>query len=269
MKQSSEGDIAKRIQPVAEVGAGLSCLFYGRAGTGKTALSSTFPKPLLLLDILQNGTDTIAKVQGVDVLKVKRWEDLEEIYWYLSKGKGKEKYKSVVVDQITEAQDVCMSYVKGDNDDDVVSKRMWGEISGEMKKLILNYRDLINLDKNVVFLAHERASDGDDAIEDQIDPTIGPRVMPSVAGFLNGAVAVIGNTFIRERFKHVNNKRVRMVDYAMRIGPHAYYTTKVRHPVGVDTPDVVVNPNFEKIMAIVKGRYQQPMAKKKVVKHGK
>jgi phage nucleotide-binding protein len=257
MKQSSDNDIASRIKPVSEIGAGLAALIYGNPGTGKTELSSTFPKPLLLLDILQNGTDTIAKKPGIDVLRIKQWEDTEEVYWYLTKGKGRNKYKSVIIDQITEAQDVCMSYVRsegGKDSDDTISKRMWGEISGEMKTFILNYRDLINRNMNVAFLAHERVSDGDDAIEDQIEPTIGPRMMPSVADFLCGAVAVIGNTFIRERFKTKDGKRQRFVDYAMRIGPHAYYRTKVRHPVGVDTPDVVVNPTFDEIMAIVKGR---------------
>lgn len=259
MKQSSENDIAERIKPVSEVGAGLAALFYGRPGTGKTELASTFPKPLLLLDILQNGTDTIAKKPGIDVIKIKGsdWEATEEVYWYLTKGKGRNKYKSVIVDQVSEAQDVCMKYVAsegGKDEDDTISKRMWGEISGEMKTFILNYRDLINRNMNVAFLAHERTVDGDEAVEDQIDPSIGPRLMPSVASFMCGAVAVIGNTFIRERFKTKDGKRQRFVDYAMRIGPHAYYTTKVRHPVGVDTPDVVVNPTFDEIMAIVKGR---------------
>ena len=272
MKRHNEGDIAGRIKPVSESTNGLSLVVYGRPGTGKTNLFATFPKPSILLDIFQDGTDTIADVDGVDVIKITDWDQTEELYWYLSKGKGKSKYKSVGIDQVTEAQDLCMDFVKsesGKDADDVISKRMWGEISGEMKTFIKNYRSLVTLGKHVVFNAHERESEDESVDDAQIAPNIGPRLMPSLQSFLCGQVSVIGNTFIREQFKHDGGKRVRRVDYAMRIGPHAYYTTKVRHPVGIDTPDVVVDPSFETIMAIVKGRYKKPVAKKVVKKHGK
>jgi phage nucleotide-binding protein len=267
MKKSSEGDIAERIKPVEESTNGLSAVFYGRPGTGKTNLAATFPKPVLLLDILQDGTDTIAGIKGVDVIKVTNWTDTEELYWMLSKGKNRSKYKSVIVDQVTEAQDLAMKHVltEGGKDvDDVMSKRSWGEVSGEMKTFISNYRSLVKSGKHVAFLAHERSNEGDESDEGQIDPSIGPRLMPSVAGFLCGQVSVIGNTFIREKYLQKGGKRERRVDYAMRIGPHGIYTTKVRHPVGAYTPEVVVDPSFDTIMAIVKGRYQKPVAKKKV-----
>lgn len=271
MKQNSEGDIADRIVKVSESSGGLTCLFYGRPGTGKTNLSATFPKPLLLIDVLQEGTDTIANVPDVDVLKAKKWEDLEEIFHLIDKNaKWRSRYKSIIIDQITECQDLAMKFSlrdAGKDENDTMSKRSWGEVSGQMKTLINNFRSLAAKGKHVAFLAHERENDVDEGSDDdaQIEPNIGPRMMPSVASYLCGAVSVIGNTFIREKFvTTADKKRVRRVDYAMRIGPHAYYTTKVRHPVGVDTPDVVVDPSFETIMAIVKGRYQKPMAKKKV-----
>jgi hypothetical protein len=272
MKKSSEGSIADRIKPVEESANGLSLVLYGRPGTGKTHIASSLPKPILLLDILQDGTDTIANVKGVEVIKVTNWTDTEELYWYLTKGVGRSKFKSVVIDQVTEAQDLAMRHVltEGGKDvDDVMSKRSWGEVSGEMKTFITNFRSLVKSGKHVAFLAHERETVSEDTDDEgQIDPSIGPRLMPSVAGFLCGQVSVIGNTFIREKFVQQKDgnktKRVRKVDYAMRIGPHGYYVTKVRHPVGIDTPDVVVDPSFDKIQAIVKGRYQKPVAKKKV-----
>jgi hypothetical protein len=109
---------------------------------------------------------------------------------------------------------------------------------------------------HVVFLAHDRATTtDDDSGVDQIDPTVGARIMPSVASFLNGAVKVIGNTFIRETFSLQNKRKVRQVEFAMRIGPHSIYTTKTRSPVGISSPDIIVNPSFDKLVAVLQGEY--------------
>lgn len=42
---------------------------YGRPKTGKTRLSSTFPKPLLILGT-EDGTESIKKVEGIDFIHV-------------------------------------------------------------------------------------------------------------------------------------------------------------------------------------------------------
>jgi hypothetical protein len=40
----------------------------------------------------------------------------------------------------------------------------------------------------------------------------------------------------------------------MRLGPHAYYDTKIRRPKGAGPiPDVVVNPSYKKLLAISRG----------------
>ena len=256
------GSIVSRIQPIHERETFLAMLIYGRSGTGKTAFASTFPKPALLMDVREKGSDTVAQVAGIDLVQVDTWEEFEQLYWYLIS--GKHQYKTVMIDQISQLQDLAMEKVRrdeGKQPTDLISKRDWGAISGMMKTWLFNYRDLIDREMHVCMCAHERASSGEEAIEDQIDPSIGPRLMPSVASSVNGAVSIIGNTFIRERF--VGTERTRMVEYCMRIGPHAYYTTKVRTPVGVETPDVIVNPTFDKAMKITHG---ESIAVKKTVK---
>jgi hypothetical protein len=263
MKKNHEGTIATKIRPVSATDKGLSAVLYGRPGSGKTHIAGTFPKPVLLLDILQDGTDTIANVPRVDAIPITEWGQIEELYWYLSKGKGKDKYKSVIIDQITEAQDVCIDHVMAEGGRDAMSQRLWGEVSGEMKTFITNFRSLVKQKMNVAFLAHEREDDDEGSEDSQISPNVGPRLMPSVQSFLCGQVSVIGNTFIQEKITRKDGKRIRRVSYAMRIGPHGFYTTKVRHPAEVDTPDVIIDPSFDKILAVVKGRYQ-PTAKKKV-----
>lgn len=256
--------ITSKITPVHELEDYFSILIYGRSGTGKTATSSTFPKPMLLLDVNERGTDTIAKVPGIDVFRVEDWNEVEEVYWFLKSGSS--KYASVVIDQITQMQDLAMAHVKKDGnkeETDILSRRDWGQISGLMKTWLFNYRDLIDEKLYVVFVAHERTNDSGDSVEDQIDPTIGARLMPSLAAAVNGAVSAIGNTFIREEYTGQGKDRERAVKYCMRIGPHAYYTTKIRRPVDFVAPEFIVNPTFEKIRAITRGEKAAPRRKSK------
>lgn len=265
---SGEGykDLEARISPVSEVPSFLTMLVYGRSGTGKTAFSSTFPKPLLLLDIKEKGTETIAQVRDVDVFSVESWKDFEEAYWYLQS--GKHKYKSVVVDQISSLQGLAMDHVRAEDGmepGELFHKRQWGQVSGMMQTWVLNYRNLWDHQLHVCFIAHERSDEGGDEIDNQIDPSIGPRVMPSLSSFVQGAVSAIGSTFIRERFIGQGAERVRKVDYCMRIGPHAYYATKIRKPPGGNpVPDVLVNPSFDKIVSISKGEFVPKSSLKKV-----
>ena len=265
-KPSKNFAISEKITPISESVGSLSLLIYGKSGTGKTAFSATLPKPILLLDIREKGTDTIASVEGIDRLAIDSWGEFEEAHIYLKS--GEHKYKSVVLDQVSTLQDLAMEKVRADENmksADLISKRNWGQISGMMKTWLFAYRDLTEDDLHVCFIAHDRSQGGEETLDDQIDPTIGPRLMPSVASGLNGAVDMIGNTFIRERFeKDDDKKKIRLVEYAMRIGPHAYYTSKIRRPVAAGAPpDVLVDPTFDKIAAIIRGESVKRKLKRK------
>lgn len=247
--------VIDRIAPISEVETPMSALLYGRSGTGKTAMSATFPKPLLVLDVREKGTETIANVPGIHLASVDKWSEMDEVYYHLKENPT--KYQTVVIDQISQLQDLAMEQARKDDnleDTDLLPRRVWGQISGMLKNTLFAYRDLVNDGINIVFIAHERANDTEDSVEDQIDPSIGPRLMPSVASSINGAVSVIGNTFIRERFVGDGKEKTRLVEYCLRIGPHAYYTTKIRRPREADAPpDVLVNPTYDKILALSRG----------------
>lgn len=257
--------VVKRIRPVEELPFRLTMVAYGRSGTGKTTLAATFPKPLLLLDIREEGTDSICDVKGVDVLPVREWDEIEQVYWYLKS--GKHKYRTVVLDAVTEMQGLAMAKIRGESklsDDDVISRRAWGQISSKMQTWVINYRDLKAID-NIVFIAHDRShdTDDDDAAE-QLIPEVGPRLMPSVASHLAGAVKAIGNTYIREvkTKDQKTGKKKRDVEYRMRIGPHAYYLTKIRQPKSNYVPDSIADPTYDKVVSIIRGTYQSKPKKR-------
>ena len=266
VKQSS---ILDKITPVHEVETNLVMLVYGRSGTGKTAFGATFPKPILFIDTNERGQATIAQEDQVDVIRIEDWQELEELYWEIAEGNAVcqttgEEYASIVIDQVTNLQDLGMAEVlrkSRKSKDETFSQRNWGQLSGLLKQFITDFRELSD-HYHLLLIAHERVFDGGDDEEEAIEPSIGARVMPSVGSFLDGAVDAIGSTYITERWETEDGEEVRHVDYCMRIGPHAFYSTKIRRPVSAGPiPDMIVDATYDKIRELISGK---PKPKRKV-----
>lgn len=250
-------DIQKRIKPVQRLEKYHKVLLYGKSGTGKTTLACDFPGPKLLLDINDRGTDSVTDVKGLEVLPCEEWGDFEETYWFIKKNKS--KYKSLIIDTVSMLQGMALTKVVGDSGREgrnggMLTKKDWGEAASLLNTWIMNIRDL---PMHVIFLAQDRVSNAggeDDDNDGQILPEVGPRLMPSVASTLNAAVSIIGNTFVRERVtktKTADKKIVekRKIEYCLRIGPHAYYTTKVRKPKSIEVPSFLVDPTYKELVA--------------------
>lgn len=250
--QNPNNTFASKIQAVGELAPYLKILVYGRSGTGKTTFIGSCPKPLLVLDIREQGTTSIRQSSESFVVSIESWEDFEDAYWFLDSEEGK-KYKTVAIDTVTPLQELALKKVIG-KEGGVISRRSWGEASSLMKTWIMLYRDLPT---NVIFTAQDRESSTED-IEDEgtILPEVGPYLMPSVAKILAAAVGVIGNTYIREREKKVKvgtkSTTKTVVEYCMRVGPHARYLTKLRRDPSLSgpLPPTLVNPSFEEMLAL-------------------
>ena len=256
--------VLDRIQPVTELQTNLVMLVYGRSGTGKTAFGATFPKPILFIDTNERGTETIKQEEDVDVIRIDDWQELDELYWAVKNHETEVEYASVVIDQITNLQDIGMREVyrrsrKGT--DEIFSQKNWGQLSGMLKQAISDWRELAD-DYNILFIAHERVFEGGDDDEEAIEPSIGARVMPSVGSFIDGAVDAIGSTFISERWETEDKEEVRHVDYRMRLGPHAFYSTKIRRPVSAGPiPEYINDATYTKIMSLIAG--EQPRKRRR------
>jgi hypothetical protein len=265
-------DRAPRSKPVSDVKRKTTVALYGRSGTGKTTLSATFPTPILYLNFLDDGDDSIKDVEGIDVVDISSSAEFQEqLLWLVKKvGKGKLVYKTIVIDTMTQFQSILVNEMgvskkikdagkkKRPGDFGTLTKQDWGQIAGDLKAAIMDIRAL---PVNSVFIAQERvfnAGDEEDDGVDQLQPEVGTKLMPSVNKDLCASVNIIGNTFIRIKVtkKKVDGKQVREIkkQFCLRLGPNEVYTTKIRKPKGIEAPDYIIDPTFRKIMDIVKGK---------------
>lgn len=267
---------APRELPVTDIGdddgEGLSFVIYGRSGTGKTTLAADFEKPMLYIDVKDKGTKSIRDVKGIKRLKINAFADLENAYWWLKD--NPERYRTVVIDTVSQLQALYVrefGEAKGKHskrnvgDWGTLTKRDWGDISAKLKEWLGNYRDLVELGMDVVFIAQDRTFNmGDDDTDDDevLAPEVGPGLSPSIAKALNASVDLIGNTFIRSQWIEEKNSKGKVIaeheqiDFCLRVGPNSLYVTKVRKPKGQVAPTLIVDPSFDDILDVINGEYE-------------
>lgn len=246
--------IESRIRPLSEVERHVAMLCYGDQKTGKTVFACTFPKPVLILDVQEEGTDSVIDVEDVHVLPIESTRDVEDLYWTLEGAKQARKYKSIIIDQMTGLQAMVireMKERKNQRPDDVFSQRSYGQLGGWMQQWILNYRNLIKDGYHVCFLSHQKRIEPQEEDDDRLAPEITTALTGSITNFLLGSVSVIGNQFIREHYDR-KAKETEM-QYCMRL-VSGYYRCGIRRPVSAGpVPEFIVNPTFDKIMKLSKG----------------
>lgn len=273
------GGIFDRIKPLAKNDTtGMKVVLYGRAKTGKTRLISTFPKPILILGA-EDGTRSIRGIDNTDFVRIvlndadaSQFKDnyirLTELEQLLTELRTVGHYATVAVDTASALADLILADILGL--DKVPEQKGWAFASRQQYgaqalqvKTIL--KAIIDLPVHSVITAHERnfnEEGGEDS--ELIAPTVGSALSPSVAGWLNGAVEYICQTFIRKEMKVSKSKiggeeietslPTGKMEYCLRVGPHPIYVTGFRLPLnGQELPEsgVIVQPTFEKLAKLI------------------
>jgi len=249
---------------------GIKMLVYGRTGTGKTTLWSTFPKPILVLVCsgIKKSGELRSIVTPANRKQIKQWhitskDKLIEITQAL---REKNDYGTVVLDHATSLQDKILMEILGLEDTPtqgswgMAKQQQWGQCSLQTKEAM---RGLLNLSGNTVIIAQEREFNVD-ADNDLLMPSVGAALTPSTTGWLNQTCDYICQTFIRQRVtekKTKIGKRVvtqlvkgKGVEYCLRTAPHEVFMTRFRMPIdqSKNLPELIVNPTYQKIEELIR-----------------
>jgi AAA domain len=270
--KKAKGSIADLISGVEQDDDdGLKFTVYGKSGSGKTVFACTFPKPLLLIRA-EKGTKSVKDVKGVSVYpkedKAKKQrgvmtnaDQFDDIIRYIQD--TEHEFATIVLDTASALQELVLKRILGldelpaQSSWGMASREQYGQCTLQMKEYL---RALLELPQHVVIIAQER-NFNDEGSSDLLMPTVGAALSPSVTGWLGPASDYVGQMHLRRK---TTTKKVTLAgktktittdvkgaDYCLRVGPDPVYTTKFRKPKAKELPEYIVDPDFDKIMAII------------------
>jgi phage nucleotide-binding protein len=114
---------------------GVKLLVYGAAGSGKTSLITTLPKPLVL-----SAEAGLLSIQDADLpfIEITTIDDLRQAYVYVT-GEAGAEYESVALDSISEIAEVVLNAEKKIAKD---PRQAYGAMQEQVSDLIRAFRDL-------------------------------------------------------------------------------------------------------------------------------
>ena len=231
---------------IQELGQRNLWVLYGKSNSGKTYVASTFPKPLLYLQIGDDGSNTIANVKGIKAVSLSTVKELKDISKELLKDKI---YKTVVVDTFS-------LLVNEWTDQNVISKnkkmtqQAWGDLKTETEEVIKAMHKVAK--RHIVVLTCHESTDAIEGMEDEIAPDIRPSVSKGARTYLEGMANYgIHTTKITKEVTKGNTTK-EVVKYAADIGPNPYYWTKLQIDPSIKVPKRIINPTYDKFMEIIK-----------------
>ncbi len=137
--------MAINLQNTSTVSASsIKMLVYGQAGSGKTSLIPSMPKPVILS--AEGGLLSIAG-SAIPYVEVSSMDALREAYTWLAGSDEAKAFDSVAIDSISEIAEVCLGTEKKANKD---PRAAYGEMQTTMAEIIRSFRDL---DKHVLMTA--------------------------------------------------------------------------------------------------------------------
>ncbi|MBR5476668.1 MAG: ATP-binding protein [Bacteroidaceae bacterium] len=132
----------------------IKMMLYGQAGMRKTTTALSAPAPLLL--DFDNGVKRVnmSHLDGVDIVQITSWDDVDEVL-----KEDLSAYKTIIVDTIGKMLDFIISKKCGTRQPQV---RDWSGINQEFQNFV---RNISNLNKNVIFVAHrDTRKEGDSTV---------------------------------------------------------------------------------------------------------
>ena len=216
----------------------VKALLYGKPGTGKTHSALTLNPERTLVISAEGGLLPLAGTK-IDVIELKKWNDIKEVFNELLKDEYKKKYRNIFVDSLTEINEMGKEQiVKKDRPalktnirniyDDLMTLQDWGVLLTRVIRMIRAFRDL---PYNIIFTCLE------DLHKDE--QTGATTYTPS----LNGKLAVNIGGYFDEVFRMVTKEVEDKIHYQ-------FVTNKTERSIAKDRSGILElyeEPNWEKI----------------------
>lgn len=234
---------------IQELGQRNLWVAWGKSGSGKTHFAATFPKPLLYLQIGDDGSNTISNVDGVKAIRVNTLERLKKAAEELKTDK---KYASVCVDTFSMITNVWID-ANATQKKRKMTQQMWGDLKVETEELIKLFHEVAENHK-VILCCHE-SNDTIEGMDDEVIPDFAPNTTKGARVYLQG-MANYGIHFTKVN-KTVTDKATGeekdVVKYAAHLGANPYYWTKFQVDDSIKIPSMMVNPSYKKILKLIEG----------------
>ncbi len=169
----------------------IKALIYGDSGTGKTSFGATAPN--VIFASAEAGLLSVWN-KRIPYVEIKTLKDLHDLYFYLVK--GGHPYETVVIDSISEINDLIKSQLEAKRGR-ALQIQDWGEIAKQIEDVLRKFR---SLDMHVIMIAQESIARDDQKII-KYTPSLNGKTATKIAYFMD----IVGHIEVTPTGEHLIN----------------------------------------------------------------
>lgn len=234
-------------------------VIMGKPGSGKTTLAGSYPKPMLVVTVGDDGGAVVLKHYGDDEIKTLNLvsDDVSQnggkhvgikVKELMNELKDNKTYKTVVIDAYSSIEEEIVTYISKKKG----GKRVSLEERGSIMSFIITLRDDIvrNSKKDIEYVAivHVKTSEDTDNISGEKNINLIPKMTLN-----NGNILLerASNVMYCAR-KTVKENGENVVKFLTYIGAHPFMDTKIRFEDGrrLDSGIYIENATYDKVEKI-------------------
>ena len=206
-------------------------LIYGQSGAGKSYLAATAPKPLVLLTEMNGQMSISHSNPEADIIHIQNIKMLVSVLQDIENNpKNWKKYKTIVIDSITEMQRLIKDSIVGKG---VMEIQHWSKLTSNFRNLI---RKIRNLEQNVICIGLVESEMEESTGQRHVRPAFeGKKTGPEIAQYFN----FVGLLFTKQQL--VDDKMI-TVRNLMLDGPDRIMCKTIAPLTGT-----IENPNIKSL----------------------